>query len=504
MDATINLLTDIALPQMILSTMFILQLVEDLEVQLQDAVQERIKSAESVASLQTELAKKESYIAELDAASSGEVIRLMAALDTTRAELARMEQEHRKEEKLWAATLEATKLRLEEAEKTLLQQEIFAAKEKSQLEAELQGVRQALSLIQAEKFASTEQVTLLEKEFSAYKVRAHSLLQKKEAELCAAKDAEQLATQEAALKEAQRVASSALAERDHAVKALKEATVVHDSQLAARTGALLDAQQKIRELAANLEASKARMLIEEESWESRLDDVNRTWQEKYTTLMEKNASKTALEQEIVLLKQKFTHLEGEYSTFREMAHTMLESKDQEIAHLLEEVREMQRITSDAPKGSTEDSTKSSRDFEESQLSAGEQQILMLARQQAQREEELSQCQRHIQALQDEIVELEHENRLHAQQEAALKDELRNLERSVKREGVDMTYLKNVILKLLETGEVEALLPVVAMLLQFSRDELKKCQEVYNVVPDTPATNAPTTLFSRFLFSKTGK
>lgn len=33
----------------------------------------------------------------------------------------------------------------------------------------------------------------------------------------------------------------------------------------------------------------------------------------------------------------------------------------------------------------------------------------------------------------------------------LKEELRNMERKHKREGVDMTYLKNVILKLLETG-----------------------------------------------------
>lgn len=33
----------------------------------------------------------------------------------------------------------------------------------------------------------------------------------------------------------------------------------------------------------------------------------------------------------------------------------------------------------------------------------------------------------------------------------LKAELRNMERSQKREGVDMTYLKNVVLKLLETG-----------------------------------------------------
>lgn len=33
----------------------------------------------------------------------------------------------------------------------------------------------------------------------------------------------------------------------------------------------------------------------------------------------------------------------------------------------------------------------------------------------------------------------------------LKAELRDMERSKKREGVDMTYLKNIILKLLETG-----------------------------------------------------
>ncbi|KAG0498817.1 hypothetical protein HPP92_003508 [Vanilla planifolia] len=56
-------------------------------------------------------------------------------------------------------------------------------------------------------------------------------------------------------------------------------------------------------------------------------------------------------------------------------------------------------------------------------------------------------------LQEEIEELERENRLHNQQEAMLKEELRNMERSKKREGVDMTYLKNVILKLLETDEI---------------------------------------------------
>lgn len=39
------------------------------------------------------------------------------------------------------------------------------------------------------------------------------------------------------------------------------------------------------------------------------------------------------------------------------------------------------------------------------------------------------------------------------QEAMLKEEVRNMERMQKRGGVDMTYLKNVILKLLETGNL---------------------------------------------------
>ena len=37
------------------------------------------------------------------------------------------------------------------------------------------------------------------------------------------------------------------------------------------------------------------------------------------------------------------------------------------------------------------------------------------------------------------------------QEATLKTELRNMERLQMREGVDMTYLKDVILELLEIG-----------------------------------------------------
>lgn len=39
----------------------------------------------------------------------------------------------------------------------------------------------------------------------------------------------------------------------------------------------------------------------------------------------------------------------------------------------------------------------------------------------------------------------------------------------------MAYLKNVILKLFETGQKEALLPVVGMIMQFSPAELQRCR-----------------------------
>ena len=44
--------------------------------------------------MQIQLAQKEAHIAELDATSSGEAIRLTASFEAARGELARIEQEH--------------------------------------------------------------------------------------------------------------------------------------------------------------------------------------------------------------------------------------------------------------------------------------------------------------------------------------------------------------------------------------------------------------------------
>ncbi|KAI8031144.1 Protein GRIP [Camellia lanceoleosa] len=187
---------------------------------------------------------------------------------------------------------------------------------------------------------------------------------------------------------------------------------------------------------------------------------------------------------------------------------MIEEKDKEISKLIDDnnLQKSLELRPQAEHVYSYGTAFQKQDESYTSTSAAEQQILILARQQAQREEELSQSQRHILALQEEIEELERENRLHSQQEAMLKEELRNMERMKKREGVDMTYLKNVILKLLQTGEVEALLPVVGMLLQFSPDEIQKCQQAYRNstdVPPSPASDASgssRSLFSRFTFS----
>ncbi|RVW32889.1 Protein GRIP [Vitis vinifera] len=330
----------------------------------------------------------------------------------------------------------------------------------------------------------------LESEFSSYKVRAHALLQKKEAELAAAKDSEQLKAQEEALKEAEKEILLATEERDRILRDLQDALANHDKELAtrclvfvvlqppiAKDAALSSAKQQIKSIEKKLDSANARYQSEKEAWEINLQNLEETWRLRCEALAAQNevSSGQELQKELEELNLQYKRLKAEHESFRDLAERMIEGKDNEISKLLDENKTLQQSLESRPAAYHNDNYNTAFHKQEalnSSTSAAEQQILLLARQQAQREEELAQSQRHILALQEEIEELERENRLHSQQEAMLKEEFRNMERMQKREGVDMTYLKNVILKLLETGEVEALLPVIGMLLQFSPEEVK--------------------------------
>ncbi|KAJ6398189.1 hypothetical protein OIU77_019068 [Salix suchowensis] len=484
--------------------------IENLEGQIADALADRNKAAETISKLQVLVAEKESKIAEMDAASSGETARLRAALESVKGELAHQKHEHEKEKESWEAASQALKTKLEIAESNCIHAEIGAAKMKSQLELEVSVQSQMLSKKDAELLAVKEEINRLESEFSSYKVRAHSLLQKKDAELAAAMDSEQLKAIEEALKEAETEVSLASVERDKALQDLQEALANNDKELAIRDAALNNAMQQIKSLETKLDSANVHLQSEKETWKINLQNLEESWRLRCEALKAENEvpSGQDIQRELEELELKYKKLKEEHDSFRELADRMMEEKDKEISKLVDSNRNLHQSMESRPHVNHNDDTITAmhkQDGANLSTSIAEQQILLLARQQAQREEELAQSQRHILALQEEIEELERENRLHGQQEAMLKTELRNMERTQKREGVDLTYLKNVILKLLETGEVEALLPVVAMLLQFSPEEVQKCQ-AYRASTDVPPSPASDTsgsglsLFSRFSFS----
>lgn len=486
--------------------------IESLEAQLADALSDRSKATETISSMQVLLAEKESKIAEMDAASTGEAARLRAVVESIKGELAHLKHEHEKEKESWEAASLAFKTKLEVAESNCIRAEIEAAKMRSQLELEASLQTQMLSTREAELAAAKEEVSRLEREFSSYKIRAHALLQKKDAELAAAKESEQTKALEDALKEVERELSLISTERDTVRQELQDLLHNHDKEIAERDAALENTKQQIKSLESNLHSANARHQSEKAAWEIDLKNLEETWRYRCEALTAENEASSGedIRKELEETKLQYKRLKEEHASLRDLADKMIEEKDKEISRLLDDNKNLQRsLESRQLVDHTENynTATQKQDAPNLNTSAAEQQILLLARQQAQREEELAQSQRHILALQEEIEELERENRLHSQQEAMLKEELRNMERSKRREGVDMTYLKNVIIKLLETGEVEALLPVVGMLLQFSPEEMQKCQQAYRTYTDVPSSQAneasggPTlSLFSRFSFS----
>ncbi|TYJ14298.1 hypothetical protein E1A91_A10G108800v1 [Gossypium mustelinum] len=486
--------------------------IESLEAQLADALSDRSKATETISSMQVLLAEKESKIAEMDAASTGEAARLRAIVESIKGELAHLKHEHEKEKESWEAASLAFKTKLEVAESNCIRAEIEAAKMRSQLELEASLQTQMLSTREAELAAAKEEVSRLEREFSSYKIRAHALLQKKDAELAAAKESEQTKALEDALKEVERELSLISTERDTVRQELQDLLHNHDKEIAERDAALENTKQHIKSLESNLHSANARHQSEKAAWEIDLKNLEETWRYRCEALTAENEASSGedIRKELEETKLQYKRLKEEHASLRDLADKMIEEKDKEICRLLDDNKNLQQsLESRQLVDHTENYNIATQKQDAPNLntSAAEQQILLLARQQAQREEELAQSQRHILALQEEIEELERENRLHSQQEAMLKEELRNMERSKRREGVDMTYLKNVIIKLLETGEVEALLPVVGMLLQFSPEEMQKCQQAYRTYTDVPSSQAneasggPTlSLFSRFSFS----
>ncbi|KAH9328038.1 hypothetical protein KI387_000146, partial [Taxus chinensis] len=219
----------------------------------------------------------------------------------------------------------------------------------SQLESELEGLQQKVKQYEEALASARGKFKNLENEFKAYKNRAHALLQKKEAELSAVKDMELVAAQEAALREAQREAALASAERDRAMKTLQDSVRNHETELAARSVALMDAEERIKDMATKLESLRGHLVSEKEAWQTSILNVEEAWLFKLMNSLdfsevkcqalefEVNKAATAgLDDDINILKMTSEKLKEEYESFQEMAKNMIEEKDKEITRLLDD------------------------------------------------------------------------------------------------------------------------------------------------------------------------
>jgi hypothetical protein len=118
-------------------------------------------------------------------------------------------------------------------------------------------------------------------------------------------------------------------------------------------------------------------------------------------------------------------------------------------------------------------------------SADEKQFFHFAQLQAQRDEEITKLKQIIAELQANLRESEKIIHLHEMQQKVLKEEIRS---SIKERnqtsqisqlnevGINLTYLKNVIIKFMETDEIESLLPVIAKILMFTPEEIKSIKD----------------------------
>ncbi|KAK3014055.1 hypothetical protein RJ639_008049, partial [Escallonia herrerae] len=318
--------------------------LESLEAQLADSLSDRNKATETISSLQRLVAEYEFKIAEMDAASSGEAVRLRAAIESVKGELTHIKHEHEKEKESWEAATEAVSKKLEIAEGNRVRAEIEAAKLRSQLELELSVQIQLLKKRESELMTAKEEINCLESEFASYKGRAHALLQRKDAEMAAAKDNEQLKAQEEALKEAEREILIASAERDEALQSLKDALASHHKELATRDVSLSTAEQQIKNTEMKLTSALSSHQSEKEAWERSLQNIEETWRFRCEALKAQNEASSGenLQREVDELKQCYKKMKEEHDSFRDLADKIIEEKDRKISRLLDDNENLHR------------------------------------------------------------------------------------------------------------------------------------------------------------------
>ena len=238
-----------------------------------------------------------------------------------------------------------------------------------------------------------------------------------------------------------------------------EEAEVREREAAAAAIASADEQRKaavaeLRKEAAQSKKKATALLLQREKEAERLQALLRQQQMREPTSETERTARAvaAAQQQAVALRADVARLERERNEWQ-------------LRNL--ELHQMLRTVSLSERGS------------ESRMLTGNEQaaeaILAVAKQQAQRDEELMEARMQVVELQAQIVEA---RELHNALRERCADTERQLKRTEHGSGIENTeYLKNIIFKMLVMeGGQEKLLPVVATFLQFSPDEVAKVQE----------------------------
>lgn len=372
------------------------------------------------------------------------------------------------------------------------------------MEVQIEALRAEVA---AEARKAIEAQTLAEQSsnaFKEYKQRAHMLLKSKEDELKegrfavkeefekelaeAQEEKETLAKRVQELTEELEVLKADVAEKVYAVeKKYKDQIIDMKKEL-----------EMHMEHARNSTRQYEQLRVRYESYEDRYQSLKNELADAKSTVTKKDMA------ELEELKASLDRTEKEKVSLQEV-HAVMSGEIADLKAMVQQLKLTLAMKSTTLQAALSDSLDENTRSYHGEASDGDIQRL---------QEELASANRKVSVAEREVDDLEKEVALHSAQEKALKETVRELEREIERiklasKGIDMEYFKNILLKLFETGEDESILPVVGTMLQFSPEELKRCQYAIasrreldgGLLPADATTTATNYISSLFGFSE---
>lgn len=310
---------------------------------------------------------------------------------------------------------------------------------------------QRIEALETRARAAEADLSATQEEFRAYKIRAQS-----------------------AMREQQQAQPAVVQPRQEELEAQRE-----------MEEELLMLREESAELRARLKSADATRASDAESLQQAKDECAR---------LESAVSETRREMEL-RHSRAVSALEAEYSLkYEELrealrehrAHSkqLLDEREQQIASLQSLLREVEAkhqqhqhtpVSPPSPLPATTATSKPQPPTTPPVVA-----LLHLENVRAVAEAELGELRRRCTELESEIAELEHTVQLHELQEKALKEQIRDADRSRSRVEVNAEYLKNIVVRYMQFGTTEhdRLLPVIAALLKLTPEEVSTINDAH--------------------------